>query len=98
MAQVDPRDQRAAGRVDGGAAIEGAAAAILPGACDGRQAGGGEKLRAAVARAREAVADADEAAARAAVKPREFADRLLGKAGDARSPGRIAGRPMRDET
>jgi len=45
----------------------------------------------AVAAAREAVADAQEAALGAAVKPGEIDDLLFAKPGDARGPGGIAG-------
>ena len=60
----------ACGRADRGRAlrIERAAAPILPGAGDGRQAARGEELRRAVAAARKAVADADIAALGAAVE------------------------------
>src|SRR5439155_15381684 len=77
--------------------IEGAAAFMGPGAGHRWQAADGEKLCGPVARSREAVADPDIAPLGAAIEPREAKDFPLREPGDARRPGRVAGREMRLE-
>ena len=74
--------------------VEGAAALVLPGAGHHRQAGGGVHGGRTVARAGEAVAQAQEGALGAAVEPGEGHDLGLGQAGDRRGPGRRAGAQM----
>src|SRR5262249_3964782 len=83
-------DEAAVERVERGAGVERAAAAILPGAGDGGGAGGRGDLRRAVARARETVAEADEAALGPPVEPGEGDDLLLGHTADRRGPRGIA--------
>ena len=75
---VEPLDQRAVERIEPAIAVERAAAAMLPGAGHRRQAGDRVQLRRTVARAGEAVADADEAALGAAIEPGEIDDRRRG--------------------
>ncbi len=67
---------------------ESTAAPMLPGAGDRRQAGHGVHRRRAVARAREAEADPEEAAPGATVEPREALDLGDRKPGDGGGPTR----------
>ena len=88
---VQPLDQRLVEIVDGAVAPERAAALDRPGTGHRRQAGGGMQIGRAVARAREAVADAQIALLGGTVEPREVFDLGDGQAGDLGGPGRIAG-------
>ena len=90
VAHVEALDQGLAPVVDRAVVVEGAAALVLPGAGDRRDAGGGVHVDDAVALAPEAVAEAEEGALRRADEPREGLDLVDRKAGDGRRPGRIA--------
>ena len=86
VARIEPLDQRLVDVVHAAVRPQRAAALVLPGAGDGRQAGHRVHVRRAVAAARETVAATDVAALGAAIQRREFFDLLHRQAGDRRRP------------
>ena len=88
---VQALDHRLVPAVEVAEVVEGTAARVRPGAGHHRQAGGGVHGGGTVARAGEAVAEAQEAALGRAVEPGEGADLLGGEAGDGGRPFGRAG-------
>ena len=91
IAGVQALDHRLVPPVQLAEIVERTAARMLPGAGHHGQAGRGVHGRGTVARAGEAVADAQEGPPGAAIEPGEGQDLGLGQAGDGGSPGGRAG-------
>ena len=94
VAGVEPLDQGSVDAVDALVGVHRAAALVLPGAGDGGDAGGGVHVGGAVARAREAVAQADVGALDAADHAGEGGDLSGGDSGDGGGPRGVTAREM----
>ena len=94
VTRVEPFDQGGIDAVDALVGVHGAAALVLPGAGDRRDAGGGMHVRSPVARACEAVAKADIGALDAADHAGERDDLGCRNAGDGGRPRGVSAREM----